>query len=304
VADVVPVNDRQWVTVDGPRSRALRAGGERVSTVATFDSQHLNVRNPLLGILLATRLRPQVIVSSGAGVVLTFVLVSWLLGARVIFIETMARVTTPSRTGRILARISTLHVVQWPELLTRFPRAILCRPVLLPAQVAEVHDGDGTFVSVGTHPDSFDRLLAAVNAALSEGVLPSPCVAQIGPSRWRSQRATTAPDFTPSEFDDHVRAAQYVVGHCGAGLVATALRLGRRPIVMARRAALNEHVDDHQLQLAGKLAALGLVVNVEERIDEAAMRRANEPLDLEGTFSGLTEVHDLLTSYLAPLWWS
>jgi UDP-N-acetylglucosamine--N-acetylmuramyl-(pentapeptide) pyrophosphoryl-undecaprenol N-acetylglucosamine transferase len=292
---------RQWVTVEGPRSLALTAQGETVSTVPTFDAQHLNLGNPIRGIVTALRLRPRVVITSGAGVVLSFVLTSWLLGARIVFIETMARVTTPSRTGQILAPITSLHIVQWPELRRRLPRAILCRPALIPRGGTAPLPGEGTFVSVGTHSQAFDRLLRAVDTARAGELLPAPCVAQVGPSMVSSSRWSGAGTLSPSEFERRVAGAQYVVGHCGAGLITAALRAGRRPIVMARRASLHEHVDDHQLQLAVKLAACDLVVHVTDAVDARAISLASQPLRLDQTFPGLPEAVDLIRGYLAPM---
>jgi UDP-N-acetylglucosamine--N-acetylmuramyl-(pentapeptide) pyrophosphoryl-undecaprenol N-acetylglucosamine transferase len=301
LSGVAPQSVRQWVTVEGPRSRALTAQGETVFTIPTFDAQHLNLRNPICGIVAALRLRPRVVISSGAGVVLSFVLTSWLLGARIVFIETMARVTAPSRTGQILALITSLHIVQWPELRRRLPKAVLCRPVLIPKGVDAQLPGEGTFVSVGTHSQPFDRLLRAVDTARARELLPAPCIAQVGPSRVSSSRWSGAGTLSPSEFEGRVAGAQYVVGHCGAGLIAAALRAGRRPIVMARRASLHEHVDDHQLQLAAKLADCDLVVHVTDAFDAQAISRASQPLRLDQTFPGLPEAEDVIRGYLASM---
>jgi len=70
------------------------------------------------------RLRPDVVVSTGAGMTLPFFLVARLLGARCIFLETGARVTKPSLTGRVCYPLSHLFIVQNPALRHRFRRAV------------------------------------------------------------------------------------------------------------------------------------------------------------------------------------
>jgi UDP-N-acetylglucosamine transferase subunit ALG13 len=254
-----------------------------------------------LSFVLAFRLRPKVVITSGAGVVLTFSLVSWLLGARIVFVETMARVSTPSRTGAVLARLATLHIVQWPELCDRFPRANLCRPVLLPRTATLVPSGSGTFVSVGTHPSPFDRLLLMVDDGLSNGALPRPCLVQAGTSRFCSPRMEMTPTFTAEEFGTKLRDARYVVGHCGAGLITSALAAGRRPIIVARASAMSEHVDDHQNQLAVKLAALGLAVNAKDGINSEIVDAADAPLALGTLFDGLPDASALILKYMGDL---
>jgi UDP-N-acetylglucosamine transferase subunit ALG13 len=57
--------------------------------------------------------------------------------------------------------------------------------------------------------------------------------------------------------------AEAVICHAGVGTIMTVLSLGRRPVVIARRAARREHVDDHQLQIVEKLRLRGLVIPVD-----------------------------------------
>ena len=61
-----------------------------------------------------------------------------------------------------------------------------------------------------------------------------------------------------------IRRARVVVTHAGVGSVMVALANGKRPVVVPRRKAFGEAVDDHQLQLGRRFAAAGLVTLVEE----------------------------------------
>jgi len=67
--------------------------------------------------------RPDVVISTGAGIVVFFCVFAKLLGAKLIFIESMARVERPTLTARFLYPFSDLFIVQWPGLLKYFPRA-------------------------------------------------------------------------------------------------------------------------------------------------------------------------------------
>ncbi|MHC4157762.1 MAG: PssD/Cps14F family polysaccharide biosynthesis glycosyltransferase [Planctomycetota bacterium] len=67
--------------------------------------------------------RPDVIISTGAGVVVFFCIFAKLSGAKLIFIESMAKVEKPTLTARLLYPVSDLFFVQWPDLLEYFPKA-------------------------------------------------------------------------------------------------------------------------------------------------------------------------------------
>lgn len=69
------------------------------------------------------RERPAVLISTGAGPAVPFALVGRLLfGCRIVFIETITRVTAPSLTGRIMYWLAHDFFYQWPSLARYFPR--------------------------------------------------------------------------------------------------------------------------------------------------------------------------------------
>jgi len=67
--------------------------------------------------------RPDVVISTGAGVVVFFCVFAKLLGAKLIFVESMARVERPTLTARFLYPFADLFIVPWPNLLRYFPKA-------------------------------------------------------------------------------------------------------------------------------------------------------------------------------------
>lgn len=87
-------------------------------------------RNPVswiigavLSVCLAFKEKPDIVISTGAGVVTFFCMFAKLFGSKLIFIESAARVETPTLTARFLYPFSDLFIVQWPALLNYFPRA-------------------------------------------------------------------------------------------------------------------------------------------------------------------------------------
>lgn len=67
--------------------------------------------------------RPDVVITTGAGIVVFFCVFAKLLGAKLIFIESMARIERPTLTARMLYPFANLFLVQWPGLLQYFPKA-------------------------------------------------------------------------------------------------------------------------------------------------------------------------------------
>jgi UDP-N-acetylglucosamine transferase subunit ALG13 len=60
-----------------------------------------------------------------------------------------------------------------------------------------------------------------------------------------------------------MRGADVVVAHAGVGTALAAFEVGKQPVLVPRRLAHGEHVDDHQIQIAGELGTRGLALSVE-----------------------------------------
>lgn len=138
-----------------------------------------------------------------------------------------------------------------------------------------------TFVSVGNATQSFCRLLDEVaRLALT---LPQPVIVQHGETSFRSDACRAIPFIGMSEFERLVADAELLILHAGAGSVIHAVRAGKVPVVMPRRTAYGEHVDDHQVEFAKALEVAGRVVVVDEPMQlTEAVRRALE-LQRSGT---------------------
>jgi len=64
------------------------------------------------------------IISAGPGLAVPLFIWASLLKKRRIFIESWSRVDTKSATGRICYYLSDVFIVQWPELIKKYPKAI------------------------------------------------------------------------------------------------------------------------------------------------------------------------------------
>lgn len=116
------------------------------------------------------------------------------------------------------------------------------------------------FVTLGTQGFSFDRLLRGLEGLPSGEEL----VVQGGASSLRPPGALWFDFLEYAELVAHVRLARVVVSHAGVGTVLTAVREGKRPVVVPRLHRYAEAVDDHQLAFGKRLAQAGLVTLVED----------------------------------------
>lgn len=75
--------------------------------------------------------RPGAILSTGAGPAVPFAIVGRaLFGTRVIFVETITRINSPSLTGRIMYWLAHDFYYQWGSLKSHFPKASYGGPLL------------------------------------------------------------------------------------------------------------------------------------------------------------------------------
>lgn len=77
----------------------------------------------ILSIYWVLRERPDVVISTGAGITVFFCVFAKVFGAKLIFLESMAKVEKPTLTARMLYPFSDLFLVQWPGLLKYFSKA-------------------------------------------------------------------------------------------------------------------------------------------------------------------------------------
>ena len=83
----------------------------------------------VVSVRVLLKARPNVVLTNGpaSGALVALVALAlnavWLLNARVVYMESVARVTTLSLSGRVLYPVAHRFVVQWPQLARRYPRA-------------------------------------------------------------------------------------------------------------------------------------------------------------------------------------
>lgn len=258
---------RVWLTADTPQTRSLLTGEEVVWVPSIGPRQGARAVRALPGaVRILRRVRPQLIVSTGASLSLPYLVSGRSMGVETHYIESATRLDGPSLTGRMVSRLpgAVLHHQgfavprpRWHPIGSVFD-AFESRPGT-PRPVHRV------VVSVGTERFEFPRALAAVARQLPRD---ADVLWQTGHTRLDHDLTGTVRQWVPGEELRHaVERADLVITHAGVGSVLTALRAGHVPVVIPRRSGLDEHVDDHQVQLASLLAERGLVAAVGQEQD-------------------------------------
>ena len=101
------------------------------------------------------------------------------------------------------------------------------------------------FVTVGTHEQSFDRLVKYMDQWASEH--DEEVVIQIGYSNYEPKHAKWQRLFAYAEMEDYMDKARLVITHGGPSSFVAPLQRGKVPIVVPRKKAFDEHVNDHQV---------------------------------------------------------
>lgn len=112
----------------GPKEDALAPWARQV-----YQVRQINRHAPFFAIRFAglcarslgifIKERPDCVISTGALATYPFCLLAKLLRKKVVYIESFARVDSPSLTGRLMVRLADLFIVQWQEMLRFYPRA-------------------------------------------------------------------------------------------------------------------------------------------------------------------------------------
>jgi hypothetical protein len=107
-----------WVVEDTADTRSVLAA-ERASFLKPVAPRDLlgAVRNAALAWRQLRRLRPDVVVTTGAAIAVPFAWIARLLRIRVVYIESITRIERPSLSCRLIAPVADRVYVQWPELV-------------------------------------------------------------------------------------------------------------------------------------------------------------------------------------------
>ncbi|MGE5341008.1 MAG: PssD/Cps14F family polysaccharide biosynthesis glycosyltransferase [Candidatus Omnitrophota bacterium] len=123
--------DRFWVTFKKEDAVSLLEN-ERVYWAHFPTNRHIPnlIRNFFVAGKVLFKEKPDIIVSTGAGVALPFFFLGKLMGKKLIFIEAYERIENPSLTGRLVYPITDAFLLQWDEQKKFYPKGIVVGQLL------------------------------------------------------------------------------------------------------------------------------------------------------------------------------
>jgi UDP-N-acetylglucosamine--N-acetylmuramyl-(pentapeptide) pyrophosphoryl-undecaprenol N-acetylglucosamine transferase len=256
----------RWSTFDTPQSRSLLDGEvvDYVHFVGGRDPGAVLRNLPLAHRILRDR-EVDTVVSTGSAMALSFFALARARGLACHYIESAARSDGPSATARMISRIPGV------SLYAQYPGWAL----------GNWHYRGSVFDSFQPAPDAGERPRELRKVVVTLGtfrgygfarlvrrlleILPpeAEVLWQTGDTDTSDLGVVGQHAIPERELTDAMREADVVVAHAGVGTALAALEMGKCPVLVPRRHAHGEHVDDHQTQIAGELAGRGLAVSVD-----------------------------------------
>lgn len=256
----------RWATFDTPQSRSL-LDGEMVDFVPFVGGRDpVNVARNLSTARRILRDREvDTVVSTGSAVALPFFGLARARRLRCHYIECSARVEGPSMTGRLISKIPGVNLYaqypSWSSSTWGYSGSVFDSfeltedPCTRPPRLEKVVVTLGTYRGYG-----FQRVIRR----LLEILPPETDVLwQTGDTDISGFEITGHDTIPERDLTEAMREANVVVSHAGIGTALAAFDVGKSPLLVPRRAAWSEHVDDHQIQIATELSSRGLAVSVE-----------------------------------------
>lgn len=248
-----------WVTFDSPQTQTHLQGRRTlfVDYVAPRDLAGA-LKAALRVAPLLRREKFDLCVSTGAALAAAILPMAALAHIPTYYIESVTRTTSPSLTGRLLARAPKVHTLaqyenwsskNWPYAGSLLDGWAADGAALSPRPLK-------VLVTLGTiRPYRFDRAVNAVLAVLGKD---DEVTWQVGSTTRPELPGEVYGEICPERLTTLARAADVVVAHAGVGSILQLFESEISPVVAVRSSRFNEHVDEHQLGFAQTTAARGL----------------------------------------------
>jgi UDP-N-acetylglucosamine--N-acetylmuramyl-(pentapeptide) pyrophosphoryl-undecaprenol N-acetylglucosamine transferase len=275
-----------WVTFDTPQARSLLAGEEVDWVPFVGGRDPLAVaRNLAHARRIFKRRTPEAVLSTGSAVALAYFAYGRAKGVPCHFVESAARIDGPSLSGKIMARIPGVNLYTqykaWAGDRWQFRGSVFDtfageeRPEGPPERL------DKVVVTLGTYRGyDFSRLVERLLQVLPKETEVLWQTGDTDVTRFGIEGHYAIPE---ADLSQAMQEADAVVAHAGVGTALAAFEVGVCPLLIPRRYALKEHVDDHQIQIADELIKRDLALSIDasklrlEDLLASAARRVVRP---------------------------
>jgi len=260
----VPTEDAVWVTSRNAQTESVLADREVVWLPRIGSGQYgLAARAIPAAIGLHRRLRPDLLVSTGALFAAPSLFAARVMRTETWFVESATRILGPSATGRFAQRAAGARLFMqrpgWDD-----PRWTVVPSVFdafegIERTPGELRPPTKVVVSLGSEVWPFVRAIESVRRLLPDAEI----VWQTGTTRYDVDGEPLRQWVPAAELRHAMASADLIVTHAGVGSVLASLECGKVPVVLPRLNARGEHVDDHQREFADMVSGRGLAVSVD-----------------------------------------
>lgn len=123
------------------------------------------------------------------------------------------------------------------------------------------------FVTVGTHEQSFDRLLKYIDNMVENGQIKEEIICQKGFSDYEPINYKADKLLPYEKMQENMQKARIVITHGGPASFLDPLKFGKIPIVVPRKKEFNEHVNNHQLEFSKEVEKrMNNIIVVEDEV--------------------------------------
>jgi UDP-N-acetylglucosamine transferase subunit ALG13 len=150
-------------------------------------------------------------------------------------------------------------------------------------------------VSLGTHERQFLRLAKEIEKLIAEGKINEEVIVQTGYTKYQIKGARCYDFIEFEKMQEYLSDCRILVTHSGVGSIMSGLEHGKPVVAVPRRQQLNEHSDDHQMQITQKMAEKGAIIPVYdigqlwEAIKEAGKRKPVSMASQKNPIFGIVE---------------
>lgn len=120
------------------------------------------------------------------------------------------------------------------------------------------------FVVLGTQKFQFNRLLKEIDRLIEKKKIEDEVFAQIGHSDYMPKNYVALDFLDKVVFENKISSCDMLITHSGVGSIVSGINNGKPVIVVPRLKKYNEHVDDHQLEIAAAFSQKNYVLMCSE----------------------------------------
>jgi len=255
----VKCDEYYFVTINRTDSRSILKNKKVFFVTDTNRNIVSTIRNFFQSINIFLKNKPDIIITIGAGVALATCIIAKVYGRKIVFIETLAKIDTPSLFGRFLYPIADITLLQWKEQKRFYKKGKYIGPLLNFQNLRKPKKKKQIFVTVGTNQFPFDRMIAEMDKLAKTTLKRYKVFAQIGNSHYIPRNIKFKKFLEYSEMKTLYKNSEIVVCQAGVGSITNALSNNCKTIIVPRYKRLGEHVDNHQLDISKKFDKMRLL---------------------------------------------